>query len=106
MEIIGFGPFVAFGFNYIGKNEEGEIPQLWTEKLLPRMATGGPCFGVCRCVPGMMDGTFEYIAGVSGSGGGVGPGRNGRSGDSERPVRRHESEPPVGNPHGMGIRCR
>ena len=69
-KIIEFGPYRAVGINYIGKNENGEIPKLWDSEtgFLSRVAELTPVegifFGICRCVPGMTDGTFEYIAGA------------------------------------------
>lgn len=68
-EIIGFGPFRIIGISYTGKSENREIQELWDRKFLPRLeeiqkpsAYAG--FGVCRCVPGLTDGTFEYIAAI------------------------------------------
>ena len=63
-----FGPCRAIGLNHLGKNEQGEIPALWDSQFIPRMgeiATPGPgavALGLCRCRPGVTDGSFEYIA--------------------------------------------
>jgi len=64
---VEFGPVRAIGLRYEGKNENEEIMRLWGS-LLPRrgeIATpeGGGAFGVCRCLPGVKDGSFEYLAG-------------------------------------------
>ncbi|MGE5489178.1 MAG: GyrI-like domain-containing protein [bacterium] len=68
-EIVGAGPFRIIGISYTGKAESSEMQELWDRKFLPRLgeiqkpaAYAG--FGVCRCVPGAKDGTFEYIAAV------------------------------------------
>lgn len=66
LEIAAFGPFHAVGMRYAGKNENKEIMQLWGE-FLPRrtaiaMPEGASAFGVCRCLPGVKDGSFEYVA--------------------------------------------
>jgi len=78
-KIVEFGPFRIIGMNYVGKNEAGEIPDLWGRPngFLARMsevrmpegagdhATGDHlAFGLCRCYPGATDGTFEYVAAV------------------------------------------
>ena len=66
-----FGPQRVIGIPYRGKNEQGEIPTLWEKDFLPRMqelgctGTEGVAFGICRCIPGKTDGSFEYIAGCS-----------------------------------------
>ena len=63
-----FGPQRVIGMAYVGKNEQGEIPALWEKTFMPRWnelgCTNGPggTFGICRCVPGVTDGSFEYIA--------------------------------------------
>lgn len=69
-EIVQFGPYRVIGLNYIGKNENMEIPALWHGEggFISRMgeieALPGDCisFGLCRCVPDATDGSFEYIA--------------------------------------------
>lgn len=67
-----FGPYRAIGMNYKGKNENQEIPSLWSgpDGFISRMKEvkpyNGPfmSFGLCRCIPGATDGSFEYIAAV------------------------------------------
>ncbi len=67
LHTIQFGPYRALGMSYIGKNQNQEIRALW-EQFLPRLCSDlaplmrGGCVGVCRCVPGKSDGTFEYVA--------------------------------------------
>ena len=68
-EIVEFGPYRIIGASCVGKNENREVPELWEREFMPRMGEiqkpgtyAG--FGVCRCVPGFTDGTFEYIAAV------------------------------------------
>jgi predicted transcriptional regulator YdeE len=66
LETMAFGPVRAIGVRYAGKNENQEIMKLWGE-FIPRSAEiakpeGGGAFGICRCLPGVKDGSFEYIA--------------------------------------------
>lgn len=70
-QVVEFGPYRVIGVRYVGKNENREIPAMWENDLLPRMAEvksppPGPhlAFGLCRCLPGVTDGSFEYIAAV------------------------------------------
>lgn len=76
VQILEFGPFRAAGLAYRGKNESSEIPQLW-DRLVPHIhelaepETG--FFGICRCIPGVKDGTFEYIAAMQPRAGAVLP---------------------------------
>ena len=69
-KIVEFGPYRVIGMRYAGKNEHGEIPALWHGeggfvfrfseiKTLPGADIS---FGLCRCLPGVTDGSFEYIA--------------------------------------------
>jgi predicted transcriptional regulator YdeE len=70
-----FGPCRVIGMNYIGKNQSGEIPALWhsekgfihrVKEIQPSQgAEAGLAFGICRCVPGKIDGSFEYIAAIT-----------------------------------------
>jgi len=68
--LVEFGPYRVIGARYAGKNEHGEMTALWERDFLPRMGevemlAGTPCaFGLCRCLPGATDGSFEYIAAV------------------------------------------
>ncbi|WP_322508733.1 GyrI-like domain-containing protein [Anaerolinea sp.] len=60
--------FTMLGYRYQGKNEHQEIAAMW-EQFLSRMGeihTTNPLesFGVCRMVPGLPPGEFEYIAGL------------------------------------------
>lgn len=73
VEIIEFGPYRVIGMRYIGKNENGEIPALWGGEngFIKRAAEIAKseniekiAFGLCRCIPDVTDGTFEYIAAV------------------------------------------
>ena len=75
-KIVEFGPYRVIGMNYIGKNENQEFANLWNGEngFIKRMGevkrdtqAGGVSFGVCRCVPGMTDGGYEYIAGLPAS---------------------------------------
>ncbi len=73
--IIEFGPQRIMGISLITANENGEVPALWGSEggFSTRMDEvqqpkgGAPCFGVCRDVPGITDGRFEYIAAVGAS---------------------------------------
>lgn len=68
--IVSFGSYRVIGTQYVGKNENNEIPAMWDKVFLPRMKEikipDGVhfCFGICRCIPGATDGSFEYIAAV------------------------------------------
>jgi predicted transcriptional regulator YdeE len=71
--IIDFDHFRVIGLNYIGKNENQEIKLLWDDKQgiwtrMPEMNIDKEhfgVFGICRCIPGATDGSFEYIAALS-----------------------------------------
>lgn len=65
VQILEFGPFETAGVAYVGKNEGGEIRQLWQDhvhRLCELADLGRGFFGFCRCIPGLSDGTFSYIA--------------------------------------------
>lgn len=69
VKIVEFGPYRAIGMSYRGKNENGEIPDLWMREngFLKRMheidaLPGVGSFGICRCIAGVQDGSWEYIA--------------------------------------------
>jgi predicted transcriptional regulator YdeE len=66
LDVTTFGPSRAIGVRYAGKNENQEVMKLWGELLPQRgsiaMPEGGGAFGVCRCIPGNTDGSFEYVA--------------------------------------------
>lgn len=61
-----FGPCRAIGVRYAGKSENQEITKLWESFLTQHdkiaKPAGAGAFGVCRCLPGVRDGSFEYIA--------------------------------------------
>lgn len=76
-EIVAFGPCRVIGLSYVGRNQNREIPALWSgeggfisrfgEVQSPPDAKWQdtdrhPAFGLMRCAPGVTDGTFEYIA--------------------------------------------
>lgn len=73
--IIEFGPQRIMGMSLVTANENGEVPALWgseggfstREKEIQQPEEGAPFFGVCRCVLGLSDGRFEYIAAASAS---------------------------------------
>ena len=58
--------FKAVGLSYVGKNEAGEIPQMWDEfnaRWKEVKAVGNDCFGLCFSNPtGAAPGEFEYVA--------------------------------------------
>jgi predicted transcriptional regulator YdeE len=69
VKIVEFGPYRAIGMSYRGKNENGEIPDLWAREggFMQRMhevdaQPGVGMFGLCRCIAGVQDGSWEYIA--------------------------------------------
>lgn len=59
--------FKVIGMEYIGKGENGELPQLWTN-FIPRMAeiknitSPNIAYGVCGSLN--EDGSFSYVAGM------------------------------------------
>ncbi len=72
-EIVQFGPYRVVGMNYKGKNEHGEIPNLWGREggfiarageIAADPTAPDVAVGLCRCIPGATDGSFEYIAGL------------------------------------------
>ncbi|HOF87458.1 MAG TPA: GyrI-like domain-containing protein [Armatimonadota bacterium] len=69
--IVEFGPYRVIGMRCVGNNARNEFADLWGASggFLSRMhevarpeGAAGIAFGLCRCVPGVTDGTFEYIA--------------------------------------------
>jgi AraC family transcriptional regulator len=57
--------FMAVGMKYLGKNENGEIGQMWgrfnqVAGAIAQDVKG--CYGVCSMLEGVDDGTFEYLA--------------------------------------------
>ncbi len=78
VEIKEFGPYRIVGLSYVGKNENNEVPQLWERQLMPRWKEieapeRSSAFGICRCIPGAKDGTFEYVAAVEAKAGAAVP---------------------------------
>ncbi len=78
VEVKQFGPYHIIGMSYVGKNENNEIPRLWERQLIPRCKEietpeRASAFGICRCVPGMTDGTFEYIGAMEAKAGAAAP---------------------------------
>lgn len=68
-KIVNKPAFKVVGMSYIGKNEQGEIPQMWGKFIPrinePRRIDPGSSYGVCFSeVAGAADGEFEYVAGV------------------------------------------
>ena len=69
-QIVEFGPYRVIGMSCVSKNENGEFSRLWDapDGFLARKAevqtasAGHALFGLCRCVPGVTDGSFQYIA--------------------------------------------
>ena len=67
LTVMEFGPTRGIGVAMAAQGGHGDFPGLWQKQLLPRAGEiarpeKGVAFGVCRCVPGSTDGTFEYIA--------------------------------------------
>ena len=69
--IIEFGPRRVIGMSHCGKSDSGQLPRFWREVFLPRMgevrqpSNRQETFGICRCIEGATDGSFEYIAGLA-----------------------------------------
>ena len=67
-QLVEFGPYRVIGARCVGTNAQGEFSTLWERDFLPRMGEvvkpAGQEFvvGLCRCLPGVSDGSFEYIA--------------------------------------------
>ena len=65
--------FHVVGMQYVGKNENNEIPEMWgefvpridePERIKPQVS-----YGLCdSSIEGLEDGVFEYVAGVEVSG--------------------------------------
>ena len=68
-----FGHHRVIGLRYVGKNENSEIKALWQGpgSLIERAGElhGEPgfdgAFGICRCLPDVRDGSFEYFAAIA-----------------------------------------
>jgi AraC family transcriptional regulator len=58
--------FKAVGLSYVGKNEQGEIPQLWgvfNQRSAEIQWRGNCAYGLCFSNPeGAAEGEFEYVA--------------------------------------------
>ena len=68
-QIVEFGPYRVIGMSYKGKNENAEIKAMWEEYMLRVDEIGvklceSISFGLCRCIPNVKNGSFEYIAAV------------------------------------------
>ncbi len=66
LKIVEFGPVRTIGISCVG-SQSAEFSKLWEQDLIPRereiaMPEGGAAYGVCRCIPGATDGSFEYMA--------------------------------------------
>ena len=68
-KIITKDSFMVVGTEYIGKNENGEIPQMWGNDFMPRIneitnvVNPNAFYGVCTCMKAVEIGMFSYIAG-------------------------------------------
>lgn len=67
MKIEESGPWRAIGMSCMGKGGSSEMSELWRTQMGPRMGeirrpASAAAFGICRCIPGVTDGSFEYIA--------------------------------------------
>lgn len=61
-----FGPYHTVGLSYIAGNGNVDFPGVW-DRLMKQIigvlpTEGVRYFGVCRCLPGVKDGTWEYLA--------------------------------------------
>ena len=69
-KIVNKPAFKAIGMSYVGKNEHGEIPQMWgvfnsrATELEELNTNGSCCYGLCFSNPagGAAEGEFEYVA--------------------------------------------
>jgi predicted transcriptional regulator YdeE len=66
-DVVEFGPTRGIGLAMLAKAGVSDFHGLWEKQLVPRKGEiarpeKGVAFGICRCVPGKTDGTFEYIA--------------------------------------------
>lgn len=58
--------FTVVGLAYHGKNENNEISQMWgqfNQKVGELAVTFDAAYGVCKMIPGLPEGHFEYVAG-------------------------------------------
>jgi predicted transcriptional regulator YdeE len=67
LRIAPFGPARGIGLAMVAKAGEGDFAGLWQKQLFPRAGEirrppRAAAFGVCRCIPGATDGSFEYLA--------------------------------------------
>jgi predicted transcriptional regulator YdeE len=67
LRIEEFGPVRAIGLSMPAKPGVSDFAGLWRKQLMPRAGEivkggRGVPFGICRCIPGATDGTFEYLA--------------------------------------------
>jgi predicted transcriptional regulator YdeE len=68
--IVEYGPYRLIGMSCVG-SESAQFKELWAGEngFLSRMAEieslgDGTAYGLCRCVAGVTDGSFEYVAAV------------------------------------------
>ena len=67
LQIVEFGPVRAIGMAMRGLPGKSDFAGFWQKGFGSRMGEiqhpkGCMMFGVCRCIPGATDGTFEYVA--------------------------------------------
>lgn len=68
-EVRTFGPCRVIGVSYVAGKGNCDFAGVWAKRLMPRMGEIGKVatpgyFGICRCIPGATDGTWEYVAAV------------------------------------------
>lgn len=68
-QIVNKPAFKAIGLSYVGKNEQGEIPQMWGQFIPrinePKRINPSASYGLCFSeVEGAAAGEFEYVAAV------------------------------------------
>lgn len=66
--VISKDQFMVIGTEYIGKNENGEIPQMWGNDFMPRISeiedvvNPKVFYGICTCMEAVKSGMFSYVA--------------------------------------------
>lgn len=67
-EIVHLDPFYVMGMVYTGKNEKGEIKNMWQRFLHTVDTTGHKTYGICEQIEGELDldnlDEFSYLAGI------------------------------------------
>ena len=68
-KIVSKPAFKSIGLSYVGKNEQGEIPQMWgtfnarAGELFAQSTNKSCCYGLCFTRPEeLKEGEFEYVA--------------------------------------------